>query len=232
MMAWESGWSAPPPAPWTMRAMSMKARVGAEPQAKLADGEDGDAGHEEAFAAEFEGEPVAGGKDDGVGDQVAGEHPGGLVGGGGEGAGDVREGDRGDGGVQHLHEGGEHDGRGDEPGIDAGAAFGGEVGRSCGGGGHARRETPWFRGCDAWVGCCCRISEAATLRAKCGDLFPFDCAQGRNDKSNCRMTGSYRVEKLVPLQGYRGAGRAWGCILPEGVNRWSRVQARRGRFCG
>ena len=35
-MAWESGWSAPPPAPWTTRAARMKARVGAAPQAKLA----------------------------------------------------------------------------------------------------------------------------------------------------------------------------------------------------
>src|ERR1700753_454452 len=42
------------------------------------DGEDGDAGHEEALAAEAEGEPVAGRQDDGVGDQVAGEDPGGL----------------------------------------------------------------------------------------------------------------------------------------------------------
>ena len=87
-------------------------------------GEDGDAGHEEALAAELEGAPVACGQDDGVGDQIAGEHPGCLVGGGGEGAGDVREGDRGDGGVEHLHEGGEHDGRGDEPGIDAGGDLG------------------------------------------------------------------------------------------------------------
>ena len=45
------------------------------------DGEDGDAGHEEALAAEAQGEPVGGGKDDGVGDEVAGEHPGGFVGG-------------------------------------------------------------------------------------------------------------------------------------------------------
>jgi hypothetical protein len=67
----------------------------------------------------LEREPVGGGEDDGVGDEVAGEDPGGFVVGGGERAGDVGERDRGDGGVEHLHEGGEHDGRGDEPGIEA-----------------------------------------------------------------------------------------------------------------
>ena len=35
-MAWERGWRAPPPAPWMTRARSMKPRVGAAPQAKLA----------------------------------------------------------------------------------------------------------------------------------------------------------------------------------------------------
>src|ERR1700712_3830966 len=35
-MAGESGWRAPPPAPWMTRARSMMARVGAAPQAKLA----------------------------------------------------------------------------------------------------------------------------------------------------------------------------------------------------
>ena len=67
----------------------------------------------------LEREPVGGGKDDGVGDEVAGEHPGGFVGGGGERAGDVGQRDGGDGGVEHLHEGGEHDRGGDEPRVDA-----------------------------------------------------------------------------------------------------------------
>lgn len=48
-------------------------------------------------------------------DQIAGEHPSGFVGGGGETAGDVGKGDGSDGGVQHLHEGGQHDGGGDQP---------------------------------------------------------------------------------------------------------------------
>jgi hypothetical protein len=46
------------------------------------------------------------GKDDGVGDQVAGEDPGAFVGAGAERAGDVGQGDVGDGGVEHFHEGG------------------------------------------------------------------------------------------------------------------------------
>ena len=106
------------------------------------DGEDGDAGHEEALAAEAEGEPVAGGKDDGVGDEVAGEDPGGFVGGGGERAGDVGERDRGDGGVEHLHEGGEHDGGGDQPGIYAVGDFGGFIRRCDCGRGHG--FTTWI----------------------------------------------------------------------------------------
>ena len=105
-------------------------------------GEDGHAGHEEALAAELEREPVAGGQDDGVGDQVAGEHPGGLVGGGGERAGDVGKGDRGDGGVQHLHEGGQHDGRGDEPRIDTLGDLRGLIRRSCGSRRHASGTLP------------------------------------------------------------------------------------------
>ncbi len=97
------------------------------------DGEDGDAGHEEALAAEFEGEPVARGENDGVGDEIAGEDPGGFVGGGGEGAGDVGESDGGDGGVEHLHEGRKHDRGGDQPGVDAVGGFSGLIGRcDCG----------------------------------------------------------------------------------------------------
>ena len=75
----------------------------------------------------------AGGEDDGVGDEIAGEHPGGFVGGGGEAAGDVGERDGGDGGVEHFHEGREHDGGGDEPGVDALGDLGRVVG-CCGGG--------------------------------------------------------------------------------------------------
>jgi hypothetical protein len=83
------------------------------------DGEDDDAGEQKALAAKAAGEPVGGGQDDGVGHQVAGEHPGGLGVGGGERAGDVRQRHRGDGGVKHLHEGGQHDRDGDQPRVYA-----------------------------------------------------------------------------------------------------------------
>jgi len=104
---------------------------------KRGDGEDGDADEQEALAAEAAGEPVGGGQDNGVGDQVAGEHPGSLGVRGGERAGDVGQGDRGDGGVQHLHEGGEHDGGGDQPRVHT---LGEGVACLGGGGGHGGRN--------------------------------------------------------------------------------------------
>ena len=79
--------------------------------------EKGDAGHVEIFSAEAGGQPGADGQDDGVGNEIAGEDPGGFVGAGAEAAGNVWQGDVGDGGVEHLHEGGEGDGNGDQPGV-------------------------------------------------------------------------------------------------------------------
>ena len=95
--------------------------------------EEDDADEQEALAAEAASKPVGGGQDDGVGNQVAGEHPGGLGVGGGERAGDVGQGYGGDGGVEHLHEGGQHDGDGDQPRVDA---LGERIAGLCGGGGH------------------------------------------------------------------------------------------------
>ena len=89
--------------------MSMKASEGAAPQKKLDTVKMSDAGHQEALAAEAEREPVRGGKDDRVGDEVAGEDPGGFFVGGGKRAGDVEQSNRCDGGIEHLHEGSEHD---------------------------------------------------------------------------------------------------------------------------
>ena len=82
------------------------------------DGEEGDAGHVVVLAAEDAGEPRGHGQDDGVGDEVGGEDPGDFVIGAAEAAGDVGQGDVGDGGVEQLHEGGEGDGERDDPGID------------------------------------------------------------------------------------------------------------------
>ena len=95
--------------------------VGARPQSSEASGEEEDAAHVEALAADAVGDPAADGQHHGVGDQVAGEDPGGFFGAGGERAADVGHGDVGDGGVERLHEGGEGDGDGDGPGIGAGS---------------------------------------------------------------------------------------------------------------
>jgi len=76
--------------------------------------------HIEAFSAEAIGEPAGDGQDDGAGDKIAGEDPGGLFLASAEGAGDVRKGDVGDGGVEDLHEGGEGDGERDCPWIMVG----------------------------------------------------------------------------------------------------------------
>ena len=84
-----------------------------------ADAEERDADHVELLAPDEGGHVGAGRKDDGVGDEVGGEDPGGFVLRGAEAAGDVRQGDVGDGGVEHLHEGGERDRHGDDPRIDA-----------------------------------------------------------------------------------------------------------------
>ena len=66
-------------------------------------------------------EPAAGGEDDSVSDEIAGEDPGGFIGGGGKAASDVRESDGGDGGVEDFHESRKHDGGGDEVGAAVGA---------------------------------------------------------------------------------------------------------------
>jgi len=82
-----------------------------------ADGEDGDAGEVVTLASEAVGEPAGDGKHDGGGDEIAGEDPGGFFLRRAERAGDVREGDVGDGGVEHFHERGEGNREGDGPGI-------------------------------------------------------------------------------------------------------------------
>ena len=91
------------------------------------DGEERHAGHVVGLAAEDAGEPGGHGQNDGVGDEVGGKDPGDFVVGAAETAGDVGEGDVGDGGVEQLHEGGQGDGEGDDPGIDDGACLGAEL---------------------------------------------------------------------------------------------------------
>src|SRR5271155_3845960 len=133
------------------------AEAGSETAQEAAAREKRDAGHIEAFAAHAGGEPGADGKDDGVGDEVAGEHPGGFIGTGAERAGDVGEGDVGDGRVENFHEGGEGDGQGDEPGIVAGAP-GGEVEGMIGGYGGSGHQVPWLARADDLLYTCMYVS--------------------------------------------------------------------------
>ena len=76
------------------------------------EGRDGEAAHrhqQQPLAAEEVGEPAGHRQDDGVRHQVRGERPGGFVDGRRQAAGDVRQRDVDDGGVEDLHEGREHD---------------------------------------------------------------------------------------------------------------------------
>ena len=98
-----------------------RAEGGGEAAEERGEGEEEDAGHVEALAPNAVGDPAGDGEDDGVGDEIAGEDPGGFIAGGGEGAGDVTHGDVDDGGVERLHEGGQGDGDGDDPGVGAGS---------------------------------------------------------------------------------------------------------------
>ena len=91
--------------------------AGREAAERRADGEHDDADHVEAFAADAVRKPAGDGQNDGGGDEVAGQHPGGLVLRCADRARDMRQGDVGDGGVEHLHERGERNRQGNQPGV-------------------------------------------------------------------------------------------------------------------
>ncbi len=82
-------------------------------------GEQGNAGHVETLASDDRSEPARHGQHDRVGNQVAGEHPGGFVLPGAESAGNVGQSNIGDGGVEHLHEGCQGHGERDDPRVVA-----------------------------------------------------------------------------------------------------------------
>ena len=63
-----------------------------------------------------ESQPLSG-QHDGVGDEIGSEDPGALILPGREAAGDVRQGDVGDGSVEHFHESRQRNRDGDDPGI-------------------------------------------------------------------------------------------------------------------
>jgi hypothetical protein len=75
--------------------------------------EQSETGHEEGFAAEHPSQKAAGRQDDGVGNQISGDHPGRFVLAHPHAAGNVGERDVGDGGVEHLHEARERNHEGD-----------------------------------------------------------------------------------------------------------------------
>ena len=102
------------------------------------DGEENDARQQEALAAKTPREPIRRGQDDGIGDEVAGKNPGGLRVRRRERTGNVGQRHRGDGGVKHLHEGGQHDRDRDQPWVDT---LGERIAGVRGSRGHARRFT-------------------------------------------------------------------------------------------
>ena len=116
-MACSLGARPPPPSALQDAGDDQQRQRGGEAAEQRADGEHRHAGHVEALAPEAVGEPAGDGQDDGAGHQVAGEHPGGFFLAGAERAGHVGQGDVGDGGVEHLHEGRQRDRKRDQPGI-------------------------------------------------------------------------------------------------------------------
>ena len=102
-----------------MRNSSSDCRFQAKPHSTELAVNSAEADQEEALAAEQPGEKAAGRQDDGVGDEIGRDHPGRLVLADAQAAGDVGQRDVGDGGVEHLHEGGERDQDRDQPRIGA-----------------------------------------------------------------------------------------------------------------
>ena len=93
-------------------------QVRREAAEKRREREAGDRQHQQALAAEAAGEPAGHRQDDRVGDQVRRQRPRRLVDRRRQAAGDVRQRHVDHGGVEHLHEGGEHHRDGDDPGVD------------------------------------------------------------------------------------------------------------------
>ena len=95
-------------------------QVGRQSAQKGTDGEQRHAAHVEILAADDGREPAAQRQHDGIRDKIRSEDPGAFILPGGKAAGDVRQGDVGDGSVEHLHESRQRNGDGDDPGIDGG----------------------------------------------------------------------------------------------------------------
>ena len=80
-------------------------------------GKDAQAGHEKALPPQGACEPAADRQDDGIRDQIRGQHPRALVVARAQIPGHVRQGHVGDAGVEHLHEGRQRHDNSNQPGI-------------------------------------------------------------------------------------------------------------------
>ena len=98
----------PPPTPCNTRATISMGMLMAMPQSKDAAVNDQNGEHQQALAPDAPRNPAGSGQHDGIRDQIAGQHPGRFVGGGGEVAGDMRQGDVGHRRIEHDHEGRQH----------------------------------------------------------------------------------------------------------------------------
>ena len=131
----------------------------AAPQAAEASVNSDDAADQEPLAAEEARQPAGHRQHDGVGHQVAGQHPGGLVGAGREVAGDVRQGHVGHRGVQHLQERRQHHRRGDQPGVALGRQASPVAATGFSGG----LRTPWRQWAAGIRGCLDRRARTFTV---------------------------------------------------------------------
>ncbi len=107
----------PPPIPWSTRATIRNDEVRRDPAQKGSSGEQADRQHVEPLAADDVAEPAADRQDDGVGDQIAGEDPGGLVIARPQRSRDIQQRDIGDRGVEHRHERRDRQDDRDEPRV-------------------------------------------------------------------------------------------------------------------
>lgn len=112
------GWRPPPPSPWYPEE-DEPAERGRDAAEERSHREDAHAGEVEALAAHEAGEVAPQRQHHGVGHQVRGQHPGGLLHRGREVPRDVRQRHVGHAGVEDLHEGRDHHREGDDPWVDA-----------------------------------------------------------------------------------------------------------------
>ena len=117
-MAWEMGCERPAADALDDAEDDEHPQAGGHAAQHGTDGEQRHAENQKAFAAEQGRQPAGDGQDDGVGDQVGREDPGGFILRGGQAAGDMGQGHVDHRGVDDLHEGAGHHRDGDQPFVD------------------------------------------------------------------------------------------------------------------